>query len=119
MLLLFSLCLQSLSSEEFTIYELFSFFDYINSSPSPTEECHSPSSSTRIKSLAAAVTDLQHTLKGVDRGQDEAVCALGELAEQAFRKIFSGEKFMNPISYIFPYLENTKSIKIFVPCGQQ
>ena len=47
------------------------------------KERHSSSSSTGIQSLTTAVADLQYTLKVQDRDQDEALCALGELAEQA------------------------------------
>ena len=37
----------------------------------PTENCHLPSGSTIMKLLTAAVTDLQHTLKGVqDKDQE-------------------------------------------------
>jgi len=36
-----------------------------------TKNCHLPSASTRIKSLAAAVTDLQHILKGAQGGEQE------------------------------------------------
>ena len=44
--------------------------------------CCPPSSSTRIKSLATVVTDLQYILKGIQReGQDEALFALGKPAE--------------------------------------
>ena len=38
--------------------------------------------------------------------RNKVLCALGNLAKQAFRQIFSGEDFMNPISCIFSYLEN-------------
>ena len=37
----------------------------------PTKKCHWPSSSTRIESLATAVADLQHVLKGVQGGDLE------------------------------------------------
>ena len=73
-----------------------------------TKECHLPSGSTGIKSLATAVADLQHALKRLqDTVRNEALYALGKLTEKAFRivRFFSGENFMNPISCIFPYLE--------------
>lgn len=35
------------------------------------KNCDLPSASTRINSLAAAVVDLQHTLKGVQEGDQE------------------------------------------------
>ena len=39
-------------------------------------------SSTRIKSLASAVTDLQSTLKGIQgEDKDEALCAPGKLVK--------------------------------------
>ena len=31
----------------------------------PTKNCHLPSTSTKMKSLATAIADLQHSLKGV------------------------------------------------------
>ena len=37
----------------------------------PTKNYHLRSASTRIRSLATAVTDLQHTLKGVQGGDQE------------------------------------------------
>ena len=37
----------------------------------PTKECPLPSGSSRIKSLATAVTDLQHILKGIQGGDRE------------------------------------------------
>ena len=59
------------------------------------KECCPPPSSTSIKSLVTAVTDLQSTLKGI-QGEDNhvALSALGKLAEPAlrylciFRRIF-------------------------------
>ena len=36
-----------------------------------TEECQPPFASIRIRSLTTAVTDLQHTLKGVQGGDQE------------------------------------------------
>lgn len=43
-----------------------------------------PSSFTRIKPLATTVDDLQYTLKGIQgKDQDEALRALGKLAELA------------------------------------
>lgn len=49
----------------------------------PTEECRSPPGSTRMKSLATKVADLQYTLKGVqDRDQE---WGWEQVAEQAFR----------------------------------
>ena len=35
------------------------------------KNCHLPSASARINSLATAVADLQHTLKGVQGGDQE------------------------------------------------
>ena len=59
-----------------------------------------------IKSSAASVADPWYTLKEVhSEDQQEALCALGKLAGQACRQIFLGENFMNPVSFIFPYLE--------------
>ena len=67
-LLHFLLCLQRLSSERSPFFDnikcfdnmkLFSFSDNIKFSLLPTKECHLPSSFTRTKSLATAVTDLQ------------------------------------------------------------
>ena len=53
--------------------------------------------STRIKFLAAAVTDLQYTLKVIqDEKKDESICAL---EKQTFRFI-SEKVFMNPDSCI-------------------
>ena len=45
----------------------------------PTKNCYLPSTSARMRSLATAVTNLQHTLKGV-QGEinHEALCALGK-----------------------------------------
>jgi len=37
----------------------------------PTIKCHSPFGSIRMKSLAVAVADLQHNLKGVQGGNQE------------------------------------------------
>ena len=37
----------------------------------PAKEYRSPSSCTRIESSATAITDLQHTLKGVQGGDQE------------------------------------------------
>ena len=37
----------------------------------PSKNCHSPSGSPRMKSLATEVADLQHTLKGVQGGDQE------------------------------------------------
>ena len=52
------------------------------------KDCCLPSSSTRIKSLATAVADLQDTLKGIqNKGKDEALCALGKWAELAFSEL--------------------------------
>ena len=57
-------------------------------------------------SSTTAVTDLQQPPKGITAEiWNEALCELGKLAEQAFRYVFSGDIFMKPISYIFPYLE--------------
>ena len=92
----FVLCLQNVSSEELTVYELFSFSDSINSSPLSNKERHSSSSSTGIQSLTTAVADLQYTLKVQGRDQDEALCALGELAEQALRTDIFRRKFHEP-----------------------
>ena len=36
----------------------------------PAKECHSPSGSTRIMSVATAAADLQHPLKAV-QGEDQ------------------------------------------------
>ena len=84
--------MQNVSSEDLTVYQLFSFFDSVNSSPLSVKERHSSSSSTGIQSLTTAIADFQSTLKVQDRGQDEALCALGELAEQALRTdIFRGK----------------------------
>ena len=52
------------------------------------KECCPPSSSTRIKSSATTVADLQDTLKGIQgEDQGEALCALGKLAELALREL--------------------------------
>ena len=52
----------------------------------PTKECHSPSGSTRIMSVAPAAADLQHPLKAVQGGDQKWGTVLWEkLAEQAFR----------------------------------
>ena len=41
--------------------------------------------SVRIKSLGAAAADLHYTLEGIQgEDQDDMLCALGKLAEQAF-----------------------------------
>ena len=50
---------------------------------------------TRIKSCAAAASDLQHLLKGVQGGEQKGD-TLENLAGQVFRKILSGVDFMNP-----------------------
>ena len=51
-----------------------------------TKECCPPSSCTRVRSLATAVSDLRYTLK-ITQGedQDDALCTLGKLAEETFR----------------------------------
>ena len=43
----------------------------------PKKICHLPSTSTKIKSCAAVDADLQHSLKGVDGGDQECgtVCS--------------------------------------------
>ena len=45
----------------------------------PTKNCHFPSCSSRMRALATAVTDLPHTPRGVQGGDEEweAFCALG------------------------------------------
>lgn len=59
------------------------------------KECCPLSRSASIKSLAAA--DLQYTLKGFhSEDQDEALCALGKLAEQTFRAGYFREIFYEP-----------------------
>ena len=60
--------------------------DYWTSWSCQQKKCHLPSGSTRTESLATAVTDLQHTLKGIQGVQirSEALCALRKLAEQTF-----------------------------------
>lgn len=52
-----------------------------------TKECSSPSSSTRIESLATIVADLQYTLKEIQgKDLDEALSsALGKKTKQALR----------------------------------
>ena len=51
-----------------------------------TGSWHLLSAPAKIKSGATATVDLQHSLKGVEGGdQERGLCALGKLAEQAFR----------------------------------
>ena len=69
-----------------------------------------PSSSARMKSLATAVADLQHTLKGVQRGGQErcTLCSRKKLAKQDFRQIFL-RSFYEPC-FLHP-LTSRKAIK--------
>ena len=86
----------------------------------PTKEGHSPSCSMRItdKSFATAVTDLQHTLKGMAQIRKEALSALGKLAEQACKWTFSEEVFYEPRFSHLPTLRPPLKplTKIPVPC---
>ena len=51
-----------------------------------TGSWHLLSAPAKIKSGTTAIVDLQHSLKGVEGGdQERGLCALGKLAEQAFR----------------------------------
>ena len=63
----------------------------------PAKKYHLSSGSTRIECLGTAAADLQHTLKGVQgRGQNEALCSLGETGRTGLQvDIF---RFMSPIS---------------------
>ena len=68
--------------------------------------CHEclPSTSTRIKSCAAAAADLQHPLKKFRlENRNEVLCAPGKLAGQVFRKLFSRADFISPI-LVFPHI---------------
>ena len=56
----------------------------------PTKGCHSPSSSTRIRSSITLAADFQHTPKGIQGGDQEQGTVLWEkLAEQGFRELDS------------------------------
>ena len=57
-----------------------------------------PPSSTRIKSLATAITDLESTLEGIHgKDHDKAICALGKLAEPVLRYLdISSRNFYKP-----------------------
>ena len=57
---------------------------------------HLASTSTRIKSYAAAASDFQQSLKGVHCGELRHSGLWEKLAEQVFRKILSGADFMSP-----------------------
>ena len=83
----FVLCLHNVSSEDLTVYQLFSFFDSVNSSPLSVKDIQ------LYRDSVTAVADLQNTLKVQDRDQDEALCALGGLAEQALRTDIFRRKF--------------------------
>ena len=81
------------------------------------KNCHLPSASARMKSLATGVTHLQYKLKGV-QGRDEALCALGKTGrtrtDLLIVKYFSGEDFMSPNSCIFLYLEKHRNHQWFL-----
>ena len=47
------------------------YYKFICQSGVPTKRCHLSSTSTKIKSLAGSVADLQHILKGVQGGDQE------------------------------------------------
>ena len=53
--------------------------DWVTTTPVLTREHHSPSASTRVRSLVTAAADLQHTLKGAqDRGQERGSLCSGK-----------------------------------------
>ena len=62
-----------------------------------TKNCHFPFASTRMKSVATVVSDLQNTLKGVHGGGQEWGTLLWEkLAEQVFRWLDIFRRFYEP-----------------------
>ena len=74
----------------------------------------------KIKSLATIVSDLQFTLRGIQgEAQDEALCVLGKLAEQALRKLdifrrtFSEPRFL-PLSILGKALKTLTEIPVSV-----
>ena len=90
------------------------------------KECCPPSSSIRTKSSPTADDDPQDTLKNVlSEDQDEALCALGKLAEPALRQldIFRGN-FYEPgflhIPILGKALKNKKTLnEVSAPHDQQ
>ena len=66
----------------------------------PTTNGHLPSTSTRIKSWAAAAADLQHPRKGAQDGDQEwgTLCSGKNWQNRpSDSKIFSGDDFMSPM----------------------
>ena len=75
--------------------------------PADYRRVPSPSGSTRMKSPATAVADLQHTQKGAQGGDQEwcALCPGGNWQNgPSDSEIFSGEDLMNPTACIVSYL---------------
>ena len=62
----------------------------------PTKTCHPLCASTKIRSLATAVADLQHTLKGVQGGEmrNEAFCALEKTGRTGPSNSYFHEKIL-------------------------
>ena len=62
-----------------------------------SKECFSPLGSTKIESVATAVADFQHSLKGVQgRDQEWGILCSGKTGRRGLQMIFLRENFMNP-----------------------
>ena len=71
----------------------------------PSKECCSPLGSTKIESVAMAVADFQHTLKGVQgRDQEWGILCSGKTGRIGLQMIFLRENFMNPNFFHLPIL---------------